>query len=223
MQGLDTVIFDVDGTLLDTSEGITHSILYTAKQLGLEPPPPCDLRAFIGPPIQNSFKSYYAIDDVTSTKAASIFREHYKEVSLFEAAAYPGIYETLGTLKNSGMKLAVATYKREDYALMILRHFGFDSYFSVMLGSDMDGNLSKADIIRLCMAELGAQAERTVYVGDTKGDLYAAQSAEVNFVGVCYGFGFSEKPLGCTDRNMLGFADSPAEISIFFADNNEST
>ena len=198
------VVFDLDGTLLDTSEGIISAVNHTIKRNGLKELGEKELKSFIGPPIQNSFRKAYEMNDKEVQKLAEQFRERYKNQDLLKAKPYEGIYFLMDDLVDNGYKIAVATYKREDYALDILRHFGFDKYAIAMHGADNLNDLKKKDIIRMCIKEIGISRYNTVYIGDTKSDMDAAFEAGTEFIGVNYGFGF---------KNVKGFADKPMDIT----------
>ncbi len=186
------VLFDLDGTLLNTSPGIKESLLYTLSELHLAPMSDNEISRFIGPPIQNSLKDDLHLDVITAQKGAAIFRKHYSEQSLFKAAVYDNIYELLDTLHGRNIAVGIATYKREDYALRLIHHFGLDKYCSVIHGADFDGKLSKADIINQCISEIGTTSSEVIMVGDTLHDANAAQQALVKFVAVSWGFGFND-------------------------------
>ncbi len=187
------VIFDLDGTLLDTREGILESVRYAAGQLGYPELPKEELLQFVGPPIQQSFMQHYGCDEETAQKAAGVFRTYYKTTALLMARPYEGIYALCETLKAHGLRMAVATYKREDYALTLLRHFRFDQYCDPMHGADDLNQLKKADIIQLCMKEMNAIPDECVLVGDTLHDAQGARDAGLSFIAVTYGFGFRDK------------------------------
>lgn len=128
MPHFDLAVFDVDGTLLDTTEGVLSSVEYTIEHFGFEPLSEQRLKKFIGPPIQNSFADAYGLSGDILQEIASVFRNRYKDVDLLKAKPYDGIYEAMDSLVKKDVKIAVATYKRQDYAERILRHFGFDRY-----------------------------------------------------------------------------------------------
>ena len=184
------IIFDLDGTLLDTSEGVKEAVLFTIKKLGYSKLEHDNLDAFIGPPIQTSLINFYNCTKEEAQKGADIFREYYKNVSLFKASAYPGIYSVIQFIKEKNMNVAVATYKREDYAIKLLNKFRFNEYCKVMHGGDNFNKLSKADIIKICIDELGGDIDNSLYVGDTYSDLKGANECGIDFIGVTYGFGF---------------------------------
>lgn len=205
------VIFDVDGTLLDTSEGIAESVRHTVRQLSLKEISRETVLKFIGPPVQESFKKYCSLGDAQAREAAGVFRDYYKEHALFRARPYEGIFELLELLKNSGCRIGAATYKREDYAVRLLEHFSFERYAGVIHGSDGCGVLSKADIIRKCMDELGEDREKCVAAGDTRHDAAGAESAGIGFIAVTYGFGFRSGS-DIEDYPCLGVAGRPLDI-----------
>ena len=108
--------------------------------------------------------------------------------------------------------MAVATYKREDYALRLLKHFDFDKYCDPMHGADNNNVLKKEDIILMCIDELGAKKDECVLVGDTDNDAKGAMEAGIPFIAVTYGFGFkSSEDLG--DYPCIGLAGSPLEVA----------
>lgn len=205
------ILFDLDGTLLDTSEGIRHSVRYVLEKLGLPQPSDDRIREFVGPPIQESLMKYAGLSTEEAQEGANIFREFYKNETLFEASVYEGILSLLERLKQNGYKIGVATYKREDYALDILRHFGISPYCEVIHGADNENKLTKADIIDLCCVELGVPKSNIMLVGDTEHDAKGAATAGVKFCAVTWGFGYKSNEvtsvspivLICNDPNSL--------------------
>ena len=184
------VIFDLDGTLLNTSEGIISSVKYTIEKMGFEPLDEDVLTSFIGPPVQNSFQRVYNLDEETKNKVAAIFREHYSTVDLCKAKLYDGVIETLAQIRQKAIKIGVATYKRKDYARTILDEFGISEYCDSIVGSDFEGKFAKSDIINICIDSLHVEKSDVVMVGDTEHDLFGAQNIGVDFLAVTYGFGF---------------------------------
>lgn len=184
------VLFDLDGTLLDTSEGIMDSVRYTIARLGYEPLPVDTILKFVGPPIQNSLMTYVGLTLEEAQKGANIFRDYYKNNALFKASLYSGIKELLVELKNKGVKIGVATYKREDYAIDLLRYFGIANYCDVMHGADNENILTKADIVEMCISELKEDKSDVLLVGDTVHDAKGAQDSGIGFIAVTWGFGY---------------------------------
>lgn len=207
-------LFDLDGTLLDTTDGVLESAIFAATQLGYPRLPYETMLKFVGPPIQNSFKIFYGASEERAQEAANIFRSYYKENALLKASLYPDIIEVLENLKARGIKIAVATYKREDYAISILKHFGIAPYCKSMHGADNYNKLTKADIVNLCIDELGIDKSEVVLIGDTEHDALGAQRAGVQFLGVTYGFGFRFHN-DIDEYPNIGCADSTKEILKF--------
>lgn len=216
MKKYDVAVFDVDGTLLDTTEGVLASVLYTIEKYGLKPLERDTLLKFIGPPIQDSFAKAYHLEGAIIQELAETFRMNYKTENLFKARPYEGIYEVFEILKSRGVKLAVATYKRQDYATEILKHFGFDKYTNILYGSDNNNKLKKQDIIEKCLVDLGVENySNTVMVGDSDNDAIGANAIGMSFLGVTYGFGFRSEE----DVNKfasIGCTDSASQIVEFF-------
>ena len=212
MKKYDLAVFDLDGTLLDTSEGVLAAVRYTIEKMGFAPLPEATLATFIGPPVQDSFARAYGLSGPILQTIANVFRTQYATVDLLKAKAYPGIYDLFERLADAGVKTAVATYKREDYALSLLRAFGFDRYTDLMHGADNENKLKRRDIIELCIKESGvADRARVVMVGDTAHDAKGAAEIGVDFIGVTFGFGFRTE----TDVDLypnVGCADAPLDI-----------
>lgn len=197
----DTVIWDIDGTLINTAEGLVSAYQYSITELGLKSKSIDEIKSFIGPVPKTVFKHRFGLDENKAQKASDFFRERYKNHDLFKACLYPHITEVLRKLKQKQIKMAVATNKRQDYALDICKHFGLDAFLNPILGPDNTGSQTKADLITQCAMALNAH--QTVMIGDTQGDAAAAQEAGVDFIGVNYGFGF---------QNVSGYADNPKDV-----------
>lgn len=188
-----TVIFDLDGTLLDTSAGVIHATDYIAERYRLPALSEVIKRSFIGPPIQRSFQAHYGCTEEEAWKLATVWREVYKEKFLLEATPYEGVFNLLNHLQHKGIKTCVATNKREDYTQKLLGHFGFLPILDYIVGSDFKGKRSKSEMIHMCIEKTEAVSPREVLmVGDTMGDMIAAQEVGIDFWGVSYGFGFRE-------------------------------
>lgn len=216
MSRYEIAVFDVDGTLLDTREGVLASVEHAIRTFGYPMPSLEMLRTFIGPPIQDSFAKTYHLEKAQADAMAAEFRQSYKGENLIKAKPYEGIYELMDELVKRGVKIAVATYKRQDYAEAILKHFGFDRYSNILYGSDFEGKLKKMDIIQKCMIDLGSTDYRNaVMIGDSWHDANGAEQIGVDFIGVTYGFDFrnEEDVRKCT---CIGSADTPLEVLQYF-------
>lgn len=211
----DLAVFDLDGTLLDTRGGVLSAVKYTIKEFGYEMPDEDTLRTFIGPPVQEGFARVYGLEGAILQEIATVFRNFYSTKTLLEAELYDGMIELFEAMRERGITPAVATYKREDYALKLLRHFGFDRYTDVMFGGDHENKLKKRDIIEKCINTAGvSDLSRVVMIGDTEFDAVGARDIGVDFIGVSYGFGYRsvDEIKGC---GAVGAAQTPMEILKF--------
>lgn len=212
MQHFDVVVFDVDGTLLDTSEGVLASVKYTIEKHNLPEIDEATLRTFIGPPIQDSFARVYGLSGEILQELATTFRNQYKDVDLLKAVPYDGIFEVFEKLLAAGIKPAIATYKRQDYATRIMEHFGFDKYTDIIYGADHENKLKKRDIIELALKDSGVtDFSRAVMIGDSDNDAIGAEGIGTEFIGVTYGFGFKSKE-DIDKFTNIGSADTTKEL-----------
>lgn len=207
------VIFDVDGTLLDTSEGVLSSVKYTIERFGFDMPDDKQLRTFIGPPIQRSFANTFGLSGDIIQEMTAVFRDRYKGDDLIKALPYEGIYECFDSLESNGIKTAIATYKRDDYAQRIMKHFHFDDHTKIIHGADDKNKLSKSDIIEICINESGIPKEKVLMVGDTDNDAIGAEGIGVDFLAVTFGFGF--KPGEEITYPHVHVSDTAADIASF--------
>lgn len=209
-------IFDVDGTLLDTTEGVLSAVKYTIQEKGLPLLAEEQLIQFIGPPIQESFRKFYEVNGETVQELATVFRNRYKDYDLLKAVPYDGIYSLCDELLKRNVRIAVATYKRQDYAEKILKHFGFDKYTQILYGADHGNKLKKVDIIKKCLDDLeNVNYSETVMIGDSSYDALGAEQIGIDFLGVTYGFEFRTKK-EVMKYNSIGSADAPLELLSYF-------
>jgi phosphoglycolate phosphatase len=206
-------VFDVDGTLLDTTEGVLSSVKYTIAKHGLDDSlPDSVLQTFIGPPIQDSFARTYGLEGEILQELATTFRGHYKDIDLFKAIPYGGIYDVFKKLNDQNIMPAIATYKRQDYAESILRHFGFHNYTDILYGGDNENKLKKQDIIKKCLHAGGiTNYKQAVMIGDSDNDAIGASNLGIPFIGVTYGFGFKTKE-DVLKFPAIGVANTPTEV-----------
>lgn len=197
MKKYSAVLFDLDGTLLDTSRGILNCISFAEEAMLLPKLDDESKKRFIGPPLSESFRREYALNENDVTRAVEFYRERYRKKGMFEAEIYDGIVPLLAALREEGVKTAVATLKLGCYAEKMISFFGLSPYFQCVRGTDETGSVTKAEIIGQCIEHIGVQPCEAVLVGDSRYDRVGAQQAGVDFIGVSYGFGF--KPDGKTD------------------------
>lgn len=139
------ILFDLDGTLTDPKEGICKSVQYALSKFDINEPDLDNLTQFIGPPLTDSFKKYYDMDDKQCKEAVSFYRERFSTVGLYENKLYPGIPELLDTLKDKGAFIAIASSKPTVFIEKILKYFHIDQYFDVVVGSELDGTRGKKE------------------------------------------------------------------------------
>lgn len=188
------IIFDLDGTLLNTSIGVFNSVRYAEKKMGLHPAKEEELVQFLGPPPTEIYQNLYDLNERESIEATEYHREYGSRYAIYEAKLYPGVSETLQSLVDEKIRLAVATLKRKNVAEKMLSLYGIDKYFFYVAGMDAMETCTKADLIRqICAKEKIMTLEDALMVGDSWYDYEGAREAGVEFLGVSYGFGFDSK------------------------------
>ena len=185
---LKTALFDFDGTIFDTVEGITKSIQYALRKHGREES--LDrLRCFAGPPLVEKFMEEFDVSEAEGMELAVDFRERYLPIGIYESAPFPGIKELLERLRAAGLKLGVATSKPQPSAELLLRRSGLMEAFDVVVGSGAGlNNEQKWEIVTRAMGLCGSSPEDTVLVGDTKYDAIGAARCGIPCVGVAWGY-----------------------------------
>ena len=186
-----TILFDLDGTLTDPGIGITNSVMYALEKFGIQVSDRSTLYPFIGPPLQDSFETFYGFSKADAEIAVSYYREYYRDQGIYENKLYDGISELLQMLCDAGRKLLVATSKPEEFAVRILEHFQISGYFTYIAGADMNGpRTQKADVISYALAS-GKVAERSsaVMVGDRAYDIVGAKQNGIDSIGGLFGYG----------------------------------
>lgn len=185
------ILFDLDGTLTDSQDGIMNAIEYSLKTYGITVQDRNSLRPFLGPPLSESMQKYYGFDRIKAVEAVERFREYYNTRGLFENRIYPGVETMLKTVRDAGCRLFVATSKPEQVAQEILEHFGLAEYFDYIGGATPDDSrVKKADVVRYVLdtAKIARPLE-AVMVGDRKHDILGARQNGLESVGVLYGYG----------------------------------
>ena len=185
------VLFDLDGTLTDSQDGILNAIEYALDYYGIEVKDRNTLRPFLGPPLADSMQKYCGLDPDKAFEAVVKFREYYNTKGLFENRLYPGIERLLQTLQEKGCRLFVATSKPEQTAQEILAHFKLDGYFDYIGGATPDeSRVKKEDVVRYVLKTAGIlDGREAVMVGDRKHDVIGARRNGLESVGVLYGYG----------------------------------
>ena len=207
------IIFDLDGTLLDTSRGIIESVKHTIDVMHLAELTDAELKSFIGPPLKKSFMNTCGCSEEQAAEAVRVFRAYYQEGAVLHADHYQGLLALCDDLKSKGIKMGVATNKPNRFAVALIHNFNLDNYCTSVFGADEKGELSKSDLIKLCMKDMNAVESETVLIGDTVNDAVGAEQAGVSFIAVTYGFGFRKGDKCAEYPSCIGVADSPAQIA----------
>lgn len=227
------ILFDLDGTLTNSKEGITKSVKYSLNKFNIPVTDLDSLEKFIGPPLKDSFMDYYNFDDNKAEEAVKYYREYFSEKGLFENEVYPNIETMLLTLKEAGLHLIVATSKPTVFSEKILDHFNLTKFFDAIVGSTLDGSRStKSDVIKFALEENKINSSEALMVGDREHDIIGAAKNNITSMGVTYGFGshdelekagaayivdtvneMTEKILSLNKRNVFVIGDS---VSIHY-------
>lgn len=204
------VMFDLDGTLSESAQGIKECIILTLKELNLPIPQLDDYSKYIGPPLYTTFQKLCRLTDEQAKAGAKIYVKHYIESGMYMNKAYDGMYNLLKALKKSGKTVAVATSKNEKLAADVLTHIGLYNCFDFICGSKLDGTRKeKHEVIEYVMQQTGFSKNESIMIGDTKFDAQGAKLAGCDFIGVLYGYGVK------TEMQSFGahsFAESVNEL-----------
>ncbi len=184
------ILFDLDGTIIDPKEGITNSLKYSLDKLGIKDYNDEILLSFIGPPLKDSFKSYFSLNEQQIDKAVTYYREFFNKDGLFQNYLYEGIEDLLSSLKDKGLTLFIATSKPTVFAEKIIKMFKLEKYFDGIIGSELDGSRSaKSEIIGYILEEKSLDKEKCLMVGDRMHDILGANKQDIDSMAVLYGYG----------------------------------
>lgn len=206
-----TVLFDLDGTLIDSKPGVFASAGRTLLDMGYPVPSYEDFTPFMGPPIRECFIRVCGVEEARVDDAVDRFRRYYREDGIRSCVLYDGVEPMLRRLEDSGLRLGVATSKAMEFARGILRRFGIADRFEA-LGAAPESNhhATKADSVRQCLREMSlAPSPGCVLVGDRVFDAAGARDAGIGSIGVFYGYGTREEIRAAFDTA----AESPAELA----------
>ncbi|MFS0862230.1 HAD family hydrolase [Fredinandcohnia sp. 179-A 10B2 NHS] len=203
------ILFDLDGTLSDPKVGITKSVQYALQKLNITEPDLDKLECFIGPPLQDSFKEFYGLNEEEAKLAIEFYRERFKEKGMFENALYPGIPELLQSL--NGLTLVVATSKPTVFSEQILHYFNIHQYFDLVVGSNLDGTMiAKTEIIQYILDHYSDhKSEDFMMIGDRKHDIIGANNTGIDSIGVTYGYGSRQE---LEDANATYLVERVSEL-----------
>ena len=186
-----TILFDLDGTLTDSGEGIMNCARLALTTYGIPVPDDKTMRTVVGPPLEVSF-ARFGMKEKDITPAIEVFRKRYTAVGKYENFPYPGIHELLKKLKDQGYVLCVATSKPEVMALDIMDHFKLSEFFTMICGATLDRKrITKEDVIAFLLNEMGNPKD-LIMIGDTKYDVIGANAHNIPTIGVAWGYGEEE-------------------------------
>lgn len=230
----DLLLFDLDGTLTDSAAGIIESVQYAYKSMGIEVPPLEVLKTFVGPPLNQS-AVLHGVPAADFPEFLAHYRVMFVERGMLNNSVYAGIPALLEQLEWLGYPMAVATSKPEEYARIILEHFGLAHHFEFIAGATMDDTRSaKADVIEHCLASLTElrgtgqsgtgpsgteqsgtelpQRDRILMVGDREHDIEGARAHGIQTVGVSWGYA---QPGELAAHNAFAIIDEPAQLKQY--------
>lgn len=214
----DTVLFDLDGTLSRSHEGVKASLIYALNQTGKPVPAEIeDTSRYIGPPLMDTLRGMCGFTQDEADKAAELYKYIYQKENKFKNYCYDGIPELLSELKRSGVKLGVATTKYEPSAEEVLKILGINDLFDTISGTTSDGTIKeKSQTIECALKRMNCTADdKTVLIGDSMFDTLGAMEKGIDFIGVLYGYGKRE------DMEKFGgkvFAETAEELKAFLSE-----
>lgn len=202
------ILFDLDGTLTDSGEGIINCATLALEHFGLPVPSRKEMGVFIGPPLDQTFMKFGVPEDKTQ-EAIDVFRGRYLVVGKFENTPYPGVHALLERLKAQGHRLFVATSKPEPTAIEILQKFELAQYFEEICGATFDHTrVHKADVIDYLLKKIGT-SENLLMIGDTEFDVLGAAAHGIPTIGVSWGYGKVE---AMKDAGAIAIANTMDEL-----------
>ncbi len=212
------LLFDLDGTLTNSAEGITKCVQYGLRSLKIEEPDIKKLEVFIGPPLRASYMKYYGLTRAEAERAVAAYRSRFEKVGWKENMAYPDMVELLRDLQQQGYRTGICTGKPEYFAVPIAKRFGFQPYLHTITGSTLDGKMDdKAQVVKLALdrwqLHTSTAKAKTLLIGDRREDVLAAHANGIACLGVGYGFG-SRKEL--EEVGADGYVATVAELRSYF-------
>jgi len=206
----DTILFDMDGTLIESGPGIMKAVRHMFGKMGITETDEARIQAFIGPPIIHHLKNVYGLSDADAHAAYGHYRAYYDANGILECGLYPGIEGVLRTLKESGKTLYVATSKPEEQAHRMLKRTGVLDFFTRIFGAvHLEGVYTKDEVLVRATTQLGGTPPHAVMIGDRSHDILGGQHVGLDTIGVLYGYGSYDefKEAGC---DMI--AERPSDL-----------
>lgn len=211
MSNFKYILFDLDGTLIDSGKGIINAVKYALKKYGIDETNEALLRSFVGPPLNQQFAKCYGFSAEKSLEAVLVFREYYETKGILENEMYTDIDKVLQQLKNRGKYLMVATSKPEKFAHNILAQHDLEKYFDFIGGSLVDGSrVTKIQVLDYVLKTNKIDnSNEALMIGDTKFDMIGAKNFNLKTIAVTYGYGTKEELLATKPDFIV---NKPSEI-----------
>jgi phosphoglycolate phosphatase len=204
------ILFDLDGTLADSRDGITSCLLHALADAGVPAPARDDLFPYIGPPLAASLATLLGTNDPARIeRAIAVYRQRYEEAGILQHVLYPGIVDMLSALRDDGHSLGIVTAKPRVYATRIIEHLGLDALVPRVLGPDLSARrYTKETLIRRACAEW-AISTGGVVVGDRADDVSGAKANALQAIGVTWGYGSVDELRAARPDRLV---DQPADV-----------
>lgn len=205
------VLFDLDGTLIDSFEGIAKSAQYALRRFGINEENLENLRPFVGPPLVESFQKWYGLSKEQAIEATDIYRERYRPIGILECSLYPGVEECIRTLKAEGYQIGMASSKPEEFCRRILEHFGLLDLFDDVVGATFDRRIdTKEEVLNEVLRRWSdIPKDKMCLIGDTMFDLVGAKKIGIDCIAVSYGFGDAKEML---QNGAVAICDRMADL-----------
>lgn len=205
------VLFDLDGTLIDSFEGIAKSAQYALRRFGINEENLENLRPFVGPPLVESFQKWYGLSREQAIEATDIYRERYRPIGILECSLYPGVEECIRTLKAEGYQIGMASSKPEEFCRRILEHFGLLDLFDDVVGATFDRRIdTKEEVLNEVLRRWSdIPKNQMCLIGDTMFDLVGAKKIGIDCIAVSYGFGDAKEML---QNGAVAICDRMADL-----------
>ncbi len=186
------LLFDLDGTVIDSGEGVKNSVLHALSTLGYPLLEKSEMDPFLGPPLVYSFHHFAGVPEEECAEAVRLYREYYqKNGGMFQYTLYEGMPDLLRELRAAGYKTAIATSKPQPYAVELMHHAGIFDALDHIVGADLDEKTraKKSEVIEAVLEEAGIAKSETLMIGDRKYDVLGAKEVGVESVGITFGYG----------------------------------